>query len=235
MKRFYQTAEAVPAADKAGFFQIVLDGKPIKSPAKADLLVPGNTLACAIAAEWAVQAERIRPETMPMMTFASTATDRVAPQREAVAAEIAGYGASDLLCYRADNQQPELAARQAEGWDPLLAWAETTFGAALTVTGGMMPVSQPNTALMLLAREVGGHDSFRLAGLHTMVSALGSVVLGLAVLHGRLSPEDAFRLSQLDEDHQADLWGHDEEAGQRRSRLLDEVVSAHRFIGMLPG
>ncbi len=234
MKRFYKEASAQPAAGREGWFQILLDGRPVKSPAKAALLVPGEPLAQAIVAEWADQLEKIQPETMPMMTLAATAIDRVEPQRDAVAGEIAGYGASDLLCYRAD-QQPDLLAKQQSAWDPMLAWAKQTFGCELAVTGGLMPVSQPNTALMLLAREVGRLDSFRLAALHTMVSAMGSLILGLGVLHDRTSPEEAFRLSQVDEDHQADLWGRDEEAEDRRTRLRGEVETAHRFLDLLPG
>ena len=233
MKRFYKEASAGPAADREGWFLILLDGRPVKSPAKADLLVPGNSLAQAIVTEWADQPEQVQPETMPMMTLAATAIDRVEPQREAVAAEIAGYGASDLLCYRAD-QQPDLLAKQQTAWDPMLAWAKQTFGCELVVTGGLMPVSQPNSTLMLLAREVGRLDSFRLTALHTMVSAMGSLILGLSVLHARTAPEEAFGLSQVDEDHQADLWGRDEEAQERRTRLRGEVETAHRFLGLLP-
>jgi len=233
MKRFYNEASAQPAADREGWYRILLDGKPVKSPAKADLLVPGQDLTQSIVTEWADQAEQVLPETMPMMTFAATATDRVEPQREAVAAEVAGYGASDLLCYRAD-QQPDLLAKQQAAWDPLLGWAKEAFGCEFVVTDGLMPVAQPNSTLMLLAREVGRMDSHRLTALHTMVSAMGSLILGLSVLHKYSAPEEAFRLSQVDEDHQADLWGRDEEAEARRARLRAEVETAHRFLGLLP-
>lgn len=233
MKRFYKEAAAVPVTERADRFHVALDGKQVKSPAKAELAIPGRALAEAVAAEWAAQEDKVQPETMPMMTFVSTAIDRVEPQREAVAAEVAGYGASDLLCYRAD-QQPDLAAKQAAAWDPLLAWAKESFGCELTVTSGLMPVAQPNTALMLLAREVGRMDSYRLTALHTMVSAMGSLVLGLSVLHDHKTAEEAFRLSQVDEDHQADLWGRAEEAQVRNDRLGQEIIGAHRFLTLLP-
>ena len=49
MKRFYRHAEP---AKRAGGYAITLDGKPIKTPGKRDLLVPSGALAAAIAEEW---------------------------------------------------------------------------------------------------------------------------------------------------------------------------------------
>lgn len=232
MKRFYKNAAAEPVAGADGLYQVLLDGRPIKSPAKADLLLPGKPLAEAVAAEWDGQSEKIEPATMPLMTYASTAIDRVEPQREAVAGEIATFAASDLLCYRADRQ-PDLLAKQDAAWTPMLDWAEKRFGGPFSVTGGIMPIAQPNTTLMLVARAVGGLDSFRLTGLHTMTTAMGSLILGFSVFDGFKTPDEAFDLSLLDEDHQADLWGRDEEAEARRARLREEVRSAHRLISLL--
>jgi len=232
MKRFYKKAAAEPAADKDGLYQVVLDSRPIKSPAKADLFLPGKALAEAVAEEWEAQAEKIEPAAMPLMTYVSTAVDRVEPQREAVAAEVATFAASDLLCYRADRQ-PDLVKKQESAWTPMLQWAESRFGGPFAVTSGIMPVAQPNTTLMLVAREVGRLDSFQLTALHTMTTAMGSLILGFSVYDDFKTPDEAFALSLMDEDHQADLWGRDEEAEARRNRLREEVRSAKRFISLL--
>lgn len=232
MKRFYKMAAAEPVAGSDGLYQVTLDGRPVKSPAKADLLLPGKALAEAVAAEWEAQAEKIEPAAMPFMTYVSTAIDRVEPQREAVAAEIASFAASDLLCYRADRQ-PDLLEKQDAAWTPMLEWAEKRFGGAFTVTGGIMPIAQPNTTLMLVARDVGRLDSFQLTALHTMTTAMGSLILGFSVLDGHKTPDEAYELSLLDEEHQAELWGRDEEAEARRTRLREEVRSAQRLISLL--
>lgn len=232
MKRFYKQAAAEQADGMDGLYRVTLDGRPIKTPAKADLVMPGKALAEAVAAEWAAQGERIEPAAMPLMTYVSTAVDRVEPQREAVAAEIASFAASDLLCYRADRQ-PDLVEKQNAAWSPMLEWAETRFGGHFAVTSGIMPVSQPNTTLMLVAREVGKLDSFQLTALHTMTTAMGSLILGFSVFDGYKAPDEAFALSLMDEEHQAELWGRDDEAEARRNRLRDEVRSAHRLISLL--
>ncbi len=114
MKRFY-TAVTVAAGNR-----ILLDGRPVKTPGRADLAAPTQGLAEAIAAEWSEQGERIDPPGMPMTGLANAAIDRIGPEREAFARGLAGYGESDLLCYRAEGPAP-LVARQAERWDPILA------------------------------------------------------------------------------------------------------------------
>ncbi len=231
MKRFYKTA-SVQASKVGDGYQVFLDDRVLKSPARADLILPTDALAEAIAEEWRGQEEQIQPASMPMMTLAATAVDRVAPKRDAVAAEAAAYAGSDLLCYRADLQA-ELAAAQAAGWDPVLDWAQERFGASFIITSGVMPVVQANTTLMLLAREAAGLDPFRLAALHTMTAAMGSFVLALAVREKQVAPDAAVVLSQIDEDHQATLWGRDEEAVERRARVEEDVLSASRFLDLL--
>jgi chaperone required for assembly of F1-ATPase len=219
-KRFW-TAAAVAPRD-AGF-GVVLDGRPLRTPAKHELLVPTRALAQAIADEWEAQVEVLVPATMPMTRMSNTAIDRVAGQHAEVAAYVAGYGATDLLCYR-DAGPGELARRQAAGWDPILDWAAQTFGARLRTTGGVMPVTQPTEALDRLGAAVAGVDAFALTGLHDLVSLSGSLVLGLAVLRGRLGPDEAWTLSRIDEDWQIEQWGSDAEAeeaaGNRRAGFL---------------
>lgn len=229
MKRFYKQARAVESQDGFG---IELDGKALKSPAKAPLILPSRTLAEAVASEWQSQEDRVVPDTMPMMSFVSTAIDRVVPQHQAVAAEITAFAGSDLLCYRAEHP-PELAAEQTEKWQPVLDWAQVRFDVLFVTTCGVMPVSQNNATLMVLGRHVAGYDSFRLTGLHALTTIYGSMVLALAAAEGEMSAVDAFQLSQIDEDYQARLWGRDEEAENRRQRLLREVTVAERYFSLL--
>jgi chaperone required for assembly of F1-ATPase len=169
---------------------------------------------------------------MPMMTLAATALDSVVPQREAVAGDAASFGGNDLLCYRVADW-PELATAQQEHWQPLLDWAAESFGVELSVTEGIMPVAQQNSALMLLARKTGQLDPFRLTALHVMTTAMGSLILALAVLEGRLEAAQAFELSTLDERFQAERWGEDEEASERLARLRLDIEEASAYLALL--
>ena len=229
MKRVYKEVTTRPAAEGWG---IALDGRPMRTPGRNDLVVPSAALARAIAAEWEAQEEEIRPATMPLTRLAATAIDRTAPQRERVIGETANYAGTDLLCYRAGHP-PALAARQSEAWQPLIDWATLRYDAALAVTSGVIPTTQSPAALRAFAAAVAAQDDFRLTALHTLTAACGSLVIALALLEGRLDAEAAFAASQLDESFQIEAWGEDSEAAARRRALAADISAAARFVALL--
>lgn len=226
MKRFYKQAEA--AACEGGH-TVHLDGRPIRTPAKAPLVVPTPALADAIRDEWAAQGDKIDPDSMGFMTLAATTIDRVIPNHAAVAAEAAGYAGSDLLCYRAESP-PELATRQAEAWDPVLDWARDRYDVTFTVTAGLMPVDQPEETRARFLTVAQGYDPFALTAVHVMTTACGSFLLALAIAEGRLSAEQGLDASRVDETYQEELWGLDDEAQARKERLRREVGQAAEFL-----
>lgn len=224
-KRFWKETSVT---DHPEGFGVALDGRAVKTPAKAPLVVPTRALAEAIAAEWEAQEGQIAPHTMPVTRSANAAIDKVAHQHDEVVEHVAEYGGTDLLCYRADNPA-ELVALQAEKWDPLLDWASETFGVRLAVTAGVLPVAQSEDALSRLRSEVAACDAFALAALHDLVGITGSLVLGLAVARGRLTAVEAWDLSRLDEDWQISQWGEDEEAAEIASLKREALSDAGRI------
>ena len=225
-KRFWKAAEVTTGSEG---FSVALDGRPVRTPAKAALILPTAAMAAAIAAEWDAQQGVLRPETMPMTRMANSAIDKVRVLQAAVVAEVAGFGASDLLCYRAEDPD-ELVQRQRQGWDPLLDWAATRLQAPLVQTGGIMPVAQPEASLARLTGAVRAFDAFRLTALHDLVSITGSLVLGLAIAEDRLSPDQAWALARIDEDWQAEQWGVDEEAAAQAAHRRQALLDAARFL-----
>jgi len=228
-KRFYKRAEAVAAADSHG---VALDGKGIRTPAKAELLVPTRGLAAAIAAEWNAQGERLDPNSMPQMQLACTAIDGVAGDTKRVVDALVAYAETDLLCYRADGPET-LVKRQTAAWHLLVQWAQGRYGVQFAVTSGIVPVDQPPETLDRLRAVVAALDPFRLTGLQALTGNLGSLVLALAVLEAHITAAEAFALSQLDEEHQAEQWGADEEAEARRDSILADVRSGEVFLRAL--
>lgn len=227
-RRFWTTAAAVPVE---GGFAVHLDGRPVRTPLKAQLVLPTLALAEALAAEWQAQDGKVNPETMPFTRTANSAIDKVAPQFDAVAAMLAEYGGSDLLCYRAEGPE-DLVARQAEAWDPVLIWALEQFGADLVVATGVVHVAQPAESLAQLHRKVGEMTTFQLSAFHDLVALSGSLVLALAVTEGRLTADAAWSLSRIDEDWQISLWGEDEEAAEVAARKRAAFLQADRFFGL---
>jgi Chaperone required for the assembly of the mitochondrial F1-ATPase len=229
MRRFWTEVAIEPAPQGHA---LRLDARPVRTPAKADLVVPTRALAEAVAEEWRAQGETVEPAAMPLTRAANAAIDRVTREREAVAELLAGYGETDLLCYRAPEPET-LAARQAEAWDPLLDWAAEAFGARLLPAEGVMFVAQDADALARLARAVAAHDPWELTALHDLVTLSGSLVIGLAVSHGALDEGDAWARSRIDEAWNEEKWGEDAEAAARTAAKRAEFAEAVRLLSLL--
>jgi chaperone required for assembly of F1-ATPase len=233
MQRFWTRAETAPARE--GGFAVLLDGRPVKLPSGAPLSVPGEALAGALAAEWQAaggqKGQEFRLDDLPLTRIVGGAIDRVVPDPAPTVAAIAKYGETDLLCHRADFP-PALAARQQAGWQPLLDWAALALDAPLAVTAGVIAVAQPPAALAALSRAVASHPPIPLSALGLIVQGTGSLVLGLAVSHGRLSPAEAHTLATLDETFQAEEWGEDEEAAARLARAGADIALAARLLAL---
>jgi chaperone required for assembly of F1-ATPase len=204
----------------------------MRTPAKGVLAVPSRALAEAIAAEWEAQRDRIDPAVMPLTRLVNSALDGVRGREGEVRAEIAKYAASDLVCYRAS--EPEgLARRQAELWDPVLAWSRGTLGADFRTAEGLMPVAQPEAVHAAVARELAGEGALRLAALHVMTTLMGSALLALAHARGAVSAEAAWSAAHVDEDWQIARWGEDADAAARRQRRWAEMQAASRMLALL--
>ncbi|GJE78176.1 MULTISPECIES: ATP12 family chaperone protein [Methylorubrum] len=222
-KRFYK--EAGLAAVEGGH-RLVLDGRGANTPGRRPLAVPSEALGRALAAEWAAQGEVIDPRTMPLTRLVNTAIDGVADRRPEVAADLGAFAATDLIAYRADSPE-RLVAEQSAAWDPLVAWAGDVLGARLFLAEGVMHVAQPEASVAALRAAVEAvEDPFRLAALHTLTTLTGSLVIGLAVLRGRLSPDAAWAAAHVDETYQASVWGPDEEAAARLAHRKAEFDAA---------
>jgi len=227
MKTVHKNAAACAFA---GEFTVMLQGKPIVTPAKAPLVLRSRPLAEAIAAEWRAQGDRIKPAELPLTRIASTAIDRVQPHRMAVVGKIAKYAGTDLVCYRAERP-PELAERQRQAWQPILDWATSRY-APLTVTQGVAPVTQLAPSLAAYAAAVEAYDAMLLTALSMATPALGSLVLALALFEGRIGPEEAFAAAELDQTFQIEQWGEDPEQAKRRAGIKAEIDLVSRFIAL---
>ncbi len=233
MRRFWDMAEV--AAEGQGF-AVLLDGKPLRIPGRAGgapLLLDVPALAHAVAAEWqaagGAKGGTLSMEDVPLTRLAGTAQDRIAPDPAPVAQALAGYGETDLLCYRADHPI-ELAARQAKAWQPWLDWLERTHGARLDPTEGIGHRAQDAEALARIHAMYARQSPLVLAALGIAVPALGSAVLGLALAERALEAEEAFALSILDETFQAEKWGEDAAAVARRAHVRSDIMLAARLI-----
>lgn len=225
-KRFW-TETRVVAADSG--FTVELDTRPVKTPAKNLLVVPTHTMAEEISVEWDAQVEVIDPTTMPFTRSANAAIDKVRVQHAEVADMLAGYGDSDLLCYRADGPEG-LIARQKTQWDPLLDWAADVLGARLLPVEGVIHHPQAEAALTALSERTHALSDFELSAFHDLVSLTGSLILGFATAYDHLAPKEAWAISRVDEIWQQEQWGVDEEAAELAEIKQAGFLIAKRFF-----
>ena len=229
MKRFYKNAAVSP---ETGGVAILLDGRPVRTPAKNALRVPTEELAEAIADEWNAQGERIDPHAMSLTGLANAAIDRVLPDPAAFAATLAAYGDSDLLCYRSEGPKA-LVERQEGIWDPLLAWARKRYDIDFELVCGVMHRAQPERTVERLAQVIAERSPFQLAALAPLVTIAGSLLIALALAEGEIGLEQAWRAATLDEAWQAEQWGEDALAAQALDARRRDFEAAYRFLTLL--
>ncbi len=227
-KRFWKES-AVVEAERG--HTVELDGRRVKTPAKAALVLPTRDMAMAVAAEWDAQDKEVDPATMPFTRSANAAIDKVRVQHAEVADMLADYGDSDLLCYRASHPEA-LQARQAAAWDPALDWASEVLNARLSPVVGVVHQPQTKPALDALRDQVHALNAFQLAAFHDLVSLSGSLILGFATAKNWRSTEEIWSISQIDENWQIEQWGHDDEASAATEVKKAAFLHAKRFFDL---
>jgi chaperone required for assembly of F1-ATPase len=229
VKRFWEDVD-VEAGD--GGFGVLLDGRPVKTPARAALAVPTETLAEAIADEWRAVDGDIDPRAMPLTGLANAAMDRVAADKSTFANGLTRYAESDLTCYRATGPR-ELVSVQEMAWDALLGWARRRYDIDFAITQGVTHVPQPAGTVEQLSHAVEALDAFHLAGLSPIVTIGGSLVAGLALLERAITPDQAWDAVSIDERWQIEQWGADEEAERAIENRRRELLAGARFLELL--
>jgi chaperone required for assembly of F1-ATPase len=229
MRRFYKQVSVAP--ETAGW-RVQLDGKPIRTPAKAAQIVPSAALAQVMALEWSGQGEEIDPTAFIFRDMADYAIDVVARDPAAAAANLLRFAETDTLCYRAEAGDA-LLERQIEVWEPLLRSAELRWDIHFERVGGILHRPQPQDTLSRMAAVLAPLDPFIMGALTTLTTLTASLVIGLAALEESADGEALWAAANLEEDWQAELWGKDAEALALRARRMAEFEAAIRFAGLV--
>lgn len=229
MKRFWKAVAVVPVD---GGFSIQLDGRPVRTPARALLVLPHAALATEVAAEWGAVEGKIDPRAMPLTGLANAAIDQVGPHKDAFASGLARYAEADLACYRAEGPQL-LAERQAQSWDALLAWGRRRFDIDFAATCGIVHVAQPAPTVERLAQRIAVLDPLRLAALSPLVTIGGSLLAALALLEGAYSTQLAWDTVTIDDRWQLEKWGLDAEAVAALENRRQDFFAAAKFLELL--
>jgi chaperone required for assembly of F1-ATPase len=225
VKRFWKEASA-----EAG--EVLLDGRPVRTPKRNTLTLPTPALAEAVAAEWNGVGEELDPRALPLTGLANAAIDIIGPDRLAFGEALAKYGETDLLAYRAESP-PELVERQAAEWNPLLAWVQHRYDVHIEVTTGVMHRPQPPATVERLRDATVALGAFQLAALSPLVTIGGSLIAGLALVERAFDADRLWNAINLDELWQEEQWGADLLAEQAREARRRDWDAAVRFLDLL--
>ncbi|MEL6919509.1 MAG: ATP12 family protein [Pseudomonadota bacterium] len=229
-KRFYKAVEVL---EEDGGFAVGLDGRAVKTPGRAQLVLATRDAAQMLAEEFDAQTEYLDPKHMPVYRLLNTAVDGVATDPQVVAEDVIRFAGTDLLCYRAGGPDV-LVARQSEAWDPVLDWIASRIGSRFVLAEGVMHVAQPKSATVgfgVLINQIG--DPIQLAALHSMTTLTGSALLALAVFEAEMTASEAWAAAHVDEDYNIELWGEDAEAKEMRYWKWTQMDAASRMIAAL--
>jgi len=231
MKRFYKQ---VSVAERDGAWHVTLDGRALKTVGGQPQLVPTKALAEALGAEWAAQGDEIDPASFVLRDMADYALDVVGRERDEAIASLLPYAETDTLCYRADPEDA-LFERQNEVWEPVLTAVEARHGVRMQRISGIMHKPQPPESLATLRARIEAMDAFTLAALRNMASLAASLLIALEALEPGADIAALWAAASLEEEWQADLWGRDWEAEERREKRAKAFALSAEFVGMVRG
>ena len=229
-KRFYKAAGVRPVD---GGFAVTLDDKQTKTPGAIPVVVPAESLASAIAAEWDAQGDEIDPQTMPMLRLVNSALESGEERLQAFRDEVVKYAANDLLLYRADTPR-ELVAEQERIWDDAIVRIARHFGVSFQPTIGIVHQDQPPATLARLAEALAPEPLLPAVALVAITGITGSGLLALALRHGLMTADEVWLAAHVDEDYNVRLWGEVSEITTRRAKRRREFDAAVRLLELLP-
>jgi len=141
-----------------------------------------------------------------------------------VAAEVERYLACDLVFYRAPGPAG-LVTRQANAWDPVLAWVREILGADFLLAQGIAFIAQPAQSLVAAGCAIPT-DPWRLGAVHAVTTLTGSALIAIALARGALSVDAAWAAAHVDEDWNMEFWGRDQLALEHRAARFAEMQAA---------
>lgn len=231
MKRFYRE---VTTEKRENGWQVMLDGRPIKTAQGQPQIVPSEALADRMAEEWAQQGDTIDPSLFRMRDLADYAIDVVAPERAETIDKLLAYAETDTLCYRADPGEP-FHRRQQEVWEPLVTAFEVREGVTMERVSGIVHKPQREATHGHLRERLATSDDFTLAALLTMTSLAASLCIGLTALEPDADIDALWDASALEELWQVEQWGTDAEAEAVRAVRRADFLNAWKFLQLVRG
>ena len=232
MKKFYKSVTLTEKTDNG--FGLLLDNKPVQTPARKTFFIHSLNIAKLIVKEWEGQTDKILPQTMPVSQMAMTLIDRVIPYREKLANEILGYIDTDLICYRTD-EPIQYRRVQEEKWNPFVDWFQRKFNLSLEVTSGLSPLTQSNDIHHVIQKYISSVNNAYFMALYLATLGTGSIILALAFVHKDFTVDEILEASFAeeklkDEIYLGDIYGSAPDQERKYQNLKTELETLLHFM-----
>lgn len=234
--RFWKTVTLQPPTSSTAGFQILLDGRSIKTPGGQPIVIPANRelLATCIAQEWSEQGKLLKPHTLPLTSLAARALEGCSDptERRGVEEFLLRYLENETVCFQ--EEQPEsLVKLQKQHWDPLLHHVNETYATQLRPFQGLLGNAHPEGTLETFKRHLQRLDRFDLAAFERSVMLTKSFLISVALVSGELSVTQASAAAEVEVQSQIDRWGcvedsHDVDQAEMRRTLGSVAVATVR-------
>jgi chaperone required for assembly of F1-ATPase len=232
MKKFYKTVSLGEKEENG--YGLFLDGKPVRTPAKQNFVIPSLDLANIIVTEWANQGDEILPLTMPISQITMTLIDRVVPHRKILEDEILGYINTDLICYRTDEPEQYRLAQEKQ-WNPFVTWFQKKTGLTLQVTTGLSPLTQSPEIHQSIKNRITALADNQFMAVYLATLGTGSIILGLAFQSGEFD-NDTILAAAFAEEHLKDeiylghIYGSAPDQEKKYKSLRGDLETLNYFI-----
>lgn len=225
--KYYENVDIREVSSTQNQYEILLDGKPLKSPKRAQFILPNKLLASAIATEWATQEDDlIRPFTMPLMQLSSTALDHMSDYATFdfhVKKLLEFFDADQAVV--AHPSGSELREIQLKTLKKVHDWARREFGEQLNLSSdSIFAQPQPEEVKLLMEKRLRSLSPWEMTCTFAAAAAAKSLLIGLALNRNIIDPEEALKCARVEEDYQIERHGfveggHDIDISDLRVRL----------------
>ena len=211
-------------------FLIERNNKFLKTPDGNLISIPYKKIVQLILTE--LNKKTTSNDSVTYIKITNSAIDKIIKDKDSFINKIASQIHSDTICYF--SKTPEsLLQLQIDSWKPLLKWIKKTYSVELNYSYSFEPLIQNKNNIQIIKEILVGCDVFKLSGISTLCQLTGSLVISLALCDSRLTYEEAFRASQLEESYQLSRWGKDSEASNRRKAISADIYKASNYLDAL--
>jgi len=148
--------------------------------------------------------------------------------RDDIISKLVQFSKNDSLLFW--DTDASVAQKQEQLWAPVLKWANLTLNADYAATDKLEVAEPAGNSLDGLRSFMEGMSDEELAAFYLASMNMKSELLAAALVKGHINADEAYNAAYLEELSQAERWGHDKIADERRASMKNELSDIEDFL-----